>query len=64
MSDEHGHLPFMPMLNPHQKVEITVMAKDKEGCICRKPSPFLAGKIRFLDDDIVTSPLRPEEWGL
>jgi len=63
-ADESGHLPFLPVLNPYQKIEIIIMADDKKRPVCRKPSPFLAGKMRFTDDDIITSPLTPEEWGL
>jgi|GEM_PF-2080985 hypothetical protein len=64
VTDEHGHLPFIPVLNPYQKIEIIVMADDKEEVpVLRKPSPFLTGKIRFMDDDIIASPLRPDEWG-
>ncbi len=63
-ADEYGHFPFLPILNPYQKIEIIIMSADKERSVFRKPSPFLAGKMRFADDDIIRSPLEPEEWGL
>ena len=63
-ADGRGHVPFLPILEPGQKIKIIIITEDQKRSVCRKPSPFLAGKIRFADDDIITSPLKPEEWGL
>ncbi|MEE4358844.1 MAG: hypothetical protein V2I97_20405 [Desulfococcaceae bacterium] len=56
-ADGNGHVPFLPVLNPYQKIEIIILPEDNKKTVRRKPSPFLAGKIRFADDDLIASPL-------
>jgi len=53
-ADGHGQVPFLPILLPYQKIKVIIMTEDKKHPVCRRPSPFLAGKIRFADEDIIT----------